>query len=309
MDRAHAVTGAFGFSGKYIAARLLDAGRRVVTLTASPNRPDPFGGQVEARPYRFDDVSAMAEQLRDVDVLYNTYWVRFNHASFTHSDAVANTEALFDAAKMAGVRRIVHVSITNAQEGSPLEYFHSKGYLERRLRESGLSYAILRPAVLFGPEDILINNIAWTLRYSPVFAVFGDGKYHLQPIHVQDLAKLAVEQGAGQENALINAVGPEDFTYLELVQAMRRLLGVWRPIVHVPPSFGYYASLLLGKIMGDVFVTRAEIEGLMADTLHAPGAEPYGDIRLSEWISEHKKTLGKKYASELARRLDRTKAY
>ena len=309
MDRVQAVTGAFGFSGKHIARRLLDAGKTVVTLTASPNRPDPFDGRVKARPYRFDDVAAMAEQLRDVEVLYNTYWVRFNHGTFTQSDAVTNTRVLFEAARMAGVRRIVHVSITNAREGSPFEYFHSKGYLERSLRETGVSHAILRPAVLFGPGDILINNIAWTLRYSPVFAVFGDGQYHLQPIHVDDLAKLAVEQGEGRDNTLVNAVGAEDFTYLELVRAMRRLLGVWRPIVHVPPSLGYYASVLLGKLVGDVFVTRPEIEGLMADTLHAPGAQPYGDIRLSEWISDHKKTLGKKYASELARRLDRTKAY
>ena len=309
MEKAHAVTGAFGFSGKYIATRLLAAGKRVVTLTNSPDRPNPFAGRVQARPLRFDDSKALAEQLADVDVLYNTYWVRFNHSDFNHSDAVLNTMRLFEAARQAGVRRIVHVSITNAEEGSKLEYFHGKGRLERALRESGLSYAILRPAVLFGPEDILINNIAWTLRRFPFFAVFGDGRYHIQPIHVDDLAALAVEQGEVAGYNLVQAVGPEDFTYNELVETISRLLGLKRPLVHIPPSPGLLLSKGVGVLVGDTFVTKEEIQGLMADTLHAPGAEPTGKTPLTEWVKQHASTLGVRYASELARRKDRTRSY
>ena len=309
MGTVHAVTGAFGFSGKYIAQRLLKAGCEVVTLTGSPGRTNPFAGRVEARPYRFDSLEAMTAELRDVEVLYNTYWVRFNHETFTHQDAVDNTLRLISAARLAGVKRFVHVSITNADENSPLEYFQGKGLLERALRESGLSYAILRPAVLFGPEDILINNIAWTLRRFPVFAVFGDGSYHIQPIYVDDLAKLAVEQGQARDNTLIQAVGPEDFTYLELVRTMNGLLGLRRPIIHLPPQLGLFLSRIIGFFVRDTFVTREEVEGLMADTLHAPGAEPAGQTRLSEWIRSNARTIGVKYASELARRKDRTRPY
>ena len=305
----HAITGAFGFSGKYIAQRLLDAGETVVTLTNSPDRPNPFGGKVKAHPFRFDNVDAMAESLAGVDVLYNTYWVRFNHDAFNHAGAVHNTEVLFEAAKKAGVKRIVHVSITNADEESPLEYFSGKGRLERVLMESGLSHAIVRPAVLFGPEDILVNNIAWTLRRFPVFAMFGNGRYHIQPIHVDDLAKLMVEQGRGTENVIVNAVGVEDYTYRALVEMMRKELGVWRPIIGMPPLLGYLASLVIGKFVGDVFVTREEIDGLMADTLHAPGCRPTGETLLSNWVRENRKTLGKKYHGELPRRSDRKKAY
>lgn len=305
----HAITGAFGFSGKYIARRLLDAGETVVTLTNSPDRPNPFGGRVKAFPFRFDDPKAMAESLAGVDVLYNTYWVRFNHEKFSHAGAVNNTVALFEAAKLAGVKRVVHVSITNADEDSHLEYFSGKGYLERVLKESGLSYAIVRPAVLFGPEDILINNIAWTLRRFPVFAVFGNGRYHIQPIHVDDLAELMVERGASAENLTVNAIGEEDYTYTDLVRMMREELGVWRPIMPVPPLFGYWASVIIGKIVGDVFVTREEIEGLMADMLHAPGARPTGRTRLSEWVRGNRGTLGRRYHGELPRRKNRAKAY
>lgn len=306
----HAVTGAFGFSGQYITKRLLAAGEDVITLTNSPKRPSSFGGKVRAYPFRFDDPAAMAESLAGVDVLYNTYWVRFNREGmFSHSGAVRNTEALFEAAKLAGVRRVVHVSITNANEYSPLEYFRGKGVLERVLKASGLSYAIVRPAVLFGPEDILINNIAWTLRRFPVFAMFGDGRYHIQPIHVDDLAKLMVSQGAAKDNVTVDAVGPEDYEYRDLVTMMKKELGLRRFIIGIPPEWGYRASLVIGKLVGDVFVTREEIEGLMADTLHAPGATPTGETRLSDWVRENRDVLGKRYAGEMPRRTDRGKAY
>lgn len=192
----HVVTGAFGYSGRYIARRLLDCGHTVRTLTNSPDRRNEFAGRVQATPFHFDDPPRLVRALAGAAVLYNTYWVRFNHADFKHATAVENTLKLFAAAQQAGVRRIVHVSITNPAEDSPLEYFSGKARLERALRESGVSYAILRPTVLFGKEDVLVNNIAWILRRLPFFGVFGDGTYRLQPIYVDDLAKLAVVQGA-----------------------------------------------------------------------------------------------------------------
>ncbi len=304
----HVVTGAFGYSGQYIARRLLDKGYTVRTLTNSPDRDNPFGGRVAACGYHFDDPPRLVEALRGAAALYNTYWVRFNHPTFTHAAAVENTQKLFAAAKEAGVGRVVHVSITNPSADSPLEYFHGKAILEKALVDSGLSYAILRPAVLFGEEDILINNIAWMLRRFPVFGVFGDGQYRLQPIYVDDLAKLAVEQGESDRNGTINAIGPETFTYRELVRAIGAAIGKPRPIVSIPPGLGYLVSWLVGKIVGDVIVTRQEIEGLMADLLCVDD-QPAGTTRLTEWAQAHAARLGCRYTSELARRRDRRLGY
>jgi len=302
------VTGAFGYSGKYIATRLLAEGHRVRTLTNSMQRLNPFGGQVEVLPFNFDCPDDLVESLRGADVLYNTYWVRFNYSFFKHESAVRNTLILFEAARQAGVRRIVHVSITNPSEDSPLEYFSGKARLEQALQASGLSYAILRPTVLFGKEDILINNIAWALRHLPVFGTFGDGSYRLQPIYVDDLAALAVEQGKHTENVTIDAIGPETFTYRELVTAIAEIIGLKRPILSMPPALVYAAGWTLGYWMGDVMITWPEVKGLMADLLctDSPAA---GRTRLTYWAREHKDTLGVKYASELARRKDRAKAY
>ncbi len=304
----HAVTGAFGYSGKYIAERLLARGKTVITLTNSIHRANPFGDRVAAHPFHFDDPEKLTASLRGVSVLYNTYWVRFNHKTFTHADAVRNTETLFRAARQAGVRRVVHVSITNPSEDSDLEYFRGKARLERALVESGLSHAILRPTVLFGKEDVLVNNIAWTLRRLPVFGVFGDGQYQLQPIHVDDLAQLAVDQGEQTENTLINAIGPETFTYRGLAETVGRIIGKPRPIVSVPPRLGYAVGWTLGKLVGDVMITREEIKGLMDNLLHVD-APPAGTTKLTDWARERASTLGLHYTSELARRRDRRSGY
>ncbi|HTQ09998.1 MAG TPA: NAD(P)H-binding protein [Fimbriimonadaceae bacterium] len=308
MSELHVVTGAFGYSGRYIAERLLVGGKKVRTLTNSPGRANPFHGEIEAHPFNFDQPEKLTASLEGASVLYNTYWVRFNAADFRHSIAVENTLKLFEAAKRAGVGRIVHVSITNPSLNSPLEYFSGKAKLEAALIASGLSYAILRPTVLFGPEDILVNNIAWMLRRLPVFGVFGDGSYSLQPIFVEDMANLAVEQGAESGNAIIDAIGPETFTYRELVQTIGRLIGKPRPIVSVPPGLAYAAAWVVGKLVGDVMITREEIEGLMQNLL-LTDSPPAGETRLSEWVAAHSKEVGRRYASEMARRKNRARAY
>jgi NADH dehydrogenase len=307
-NERHAVTGAFGYSGKYITRQLLNRGLDVLTLTDSPNRRNPFGGAVRAEPFHFDQPERLVQSLRGVDVLYNTYWVRFNHRGFRMADAVRNTRVLFDAARRACVRRIVHVSITNPSADSPLEYFRGKAQLEQALKESGVSYAILRPAVLFGREDILINNIAWVLRRFPVFGVFGRGDYRLQPIYVDDLASLAVQQGSLREDTLVNAIGPETFTYRGLVEEIGRIIGRPRRVVSVPPWFGYAVGSVLGRLLGDVLITRDEIRGLTADLLYvdAPSA---ASTRLTDWARSHAADLGGHYANELARRRDRRSDY
>ncbi len=297
----HAVTGAFGYSGRYIARRLLEAGHRVLTLTNTCPDPDPFGGRVRAIPLRFDDPDALVGGLRGVDVLYNTYWVRFDYGGFSHARAVRNGNRLFRAAREAGVRRVVHISITNPSLESSLEYFSGKAELERALEASGLSFGILRPTVLFGKEDILINNIAWMLRRFPVFAIPGDGEYRLQPIHVDDLAGLAVRMGREDTDRVVNAIGPETFSYRGLVETIGECIGRPRPIVSLPPRVVYGLGAAMGRVLGDVVITEAEIRGLMEERLYVE-TPPTGRTALSEWARAHAGELGRRYTSELGRR-------
>jgi NADH dehydrogenase len=308
MKTIHAVTGAFGYSGRYIASHLLDEGREVITLTGSVERDSELAGQVQAFPLDFGKPDDLAAALDGVSVLYNTYWVRFNHRLFNHNDAVVNSRILFEAAKAAGVERIVHISITNPSLTSPLSYFRGKAEVERALEECGLSYAILRPAVLFGKEDVLINNIAWALRRMPVFGLFGDGSYRLCPIHVGDLAAAAVEHGKNSDCFVRDAIGPETYSYRGLVDSVGSIIGAKRPILNLPGWLAWIAGQIVGKMYGDVTITMDEIRGLTSDLLYVDSS-PLGSTRLSEWATDHRNTLGRRYTSEMARRTDRRNAH
>ena len=232
--------------------------------------------------------------------LYNTYWVRFPHGQVTYGKAIENTRSLIAAAAEAGVRRMVHISIINASVGSPLPYFAGKGLLETAIVDSGLSYAIIRPTVIFGKADILINNIAWLLRRSPVFTIPGPGDYRLQPIYVEDVAEIAVEAGHEDDNGIIDAVGPEVYTYEELVRLIAREVRSRAIIVHVAPGLVVFLSRLLGYLLRDVIVTQEEVRGLMSSLLVSTGP-PRGHTLLSDWLSKNAGTVGTRYSSELDR--------
>ncbi len=296
----HAVTGAFGNTGKYIATRLLAEGRTVATLTNSAPPGDSPGPRIRVFPLRFDDPEQLAESLRGVCVLYNTYWVRFSHPRHTLADATRNSRILFEAAQLAGVERVVHVSITHPAEDSPIEYYREKARTERALRESGLSHAILRPAIIFGGDDVLVNNIAWALRRLPMFGIFGDGRYQLQPIHVDDLAALAVQQGRQRQDQVIDAIGPETFTYRELVETIGEAIGHPRRIQSVPPALGHAAAWLMGKWVGDILITRDEIAALMSYLLFTD-SPPAGATRLADWVRHQAPILGRHYRKGVKR--------
>jgi len=295
-----AITGAFSYSGKYVAQRLLARGEEIITLTGHPNRPDPFGGKVKAFPLDFNDEAELVESLKGVDVLVNTYWIRFDHGQNTQPRAVENTRKLIKVAVAANVKRIVHVSITNPSADSHLPYFWGKAANEKSVIESGMSYAILRPTVLVGAEDILINNIAYLMRRFPFFGLPGDGSYRLQPICVEDLADLIVEAVYAKNNYVIDAVGPDNFTFKEMVELIGEKTGSKRLLLPMPPKLALLAAQFLSLFLGDVLLTPEEVDGLMSGLLVSK-EPPRGKTSLRDWLDANKDRVGKRYASELAR--------
>ena len=296
----HVVTGAFSYTGKYIARRLLADGHTVRTLTGHPRPHDPLARQVETFPLDFADSRSLAEALRGADCLFNTYWIRFARGSLTFATAVANSRTLIDAAVEAGVRRIVHVSITNASSASSLPYFRGKGLVEEAIAASGLSYAILRPTLVFGVEDILLNNIAWSVRRFPIVPIPGDGAYELQPISVEDLASLAVDAAGGDDRVVMDTVGPERYTYEELVRLVADAVGARPRLITLPAEAALRLSQGLGMLLRDTMLTRDEVKGLTANLL-VSDEPPLGTASLRAWLREHADTLGRRYASEVAR--------
>jgi NADH dehydrogenase len=293
------VTGAFSYSGAAIAEELLAAGRRVRTLTGHPGRA-PAGTSIEVKPLDFTDPAGLEQSLRGARTLYNTYWVRFAHGQVDHPAAVARSRMLFRAAAEAGVRRIVHVSITHPSEDSPYPYFRGKAAVEQALRDLRISYAVLRPAILFGGNGVLINNIAWLLRHLPVFAVGGDGRYRVRPIHVDDLARLAVQAGSSERDEIIDAVGPERPEFGDLVGFIKQAVGSRSLVVRVPGAMIPPAARVLGVALRDTLLTADEYQA-MADGLADTDGPATGETSLTEWITEHSATLGRGYANEIER--------
>ena len=292
------VTGAFGYSGYYITKRLLSMGKKVKTLVGRMNRVNPFGEHIEVMSYNFDNPAALVENLRGATTLINTYWIRFPRKNITFKKAIENSKLLIESASKAGIRKIVQISITNPSEESRLPYFHGKAVIEKTIIQSGLSYTILRPAVIFGDEGILINNIAWLLRRMPVFAIIGKGDYKLQPIYVEDLAELAVQVAQNLNKEIIDAVGPEIFVYEDLVKLIARIIQSKALVIHLPAWMVYYTSKLLDILVKDVMLTRDEIDGLMNNLL-VSDKPPSGHTWLSEWLSAHAETIGASYLSEI----------
>jgi NADH dehydrogenase len=279
----------------------LDAGHAVRTLTFHPDRPHPLQTSVEALRYRFDEPAALAQSFEGVGTLYNTYWVRFAHGQTTFEQAIERSRALFRAARTAGVERIVHLSITNPSISSPLPYFRGKGLVEDSLAAAGMRYSIVRPTLIFGGDrDVLVNNIAWIMRRAPVFPIPGSGAYLVQPVHIEDLARICTEVAQADESLVVDAAGPETMPFAELVALIRRATGARAPVVHAPSTIMALAARALGLLTRDVVLTSDEIEGLMAGLLvsHDP---PLGRIRFSEWLDENRTSVGRAYANELER--------
>ena len=300
----HVVTGAFGYSGRWIAKELLSRGKRVRTLTNAKGRDDPFQGSIEVLPIDFSNHESLVSSLRGADVLYNTYWVRYKNRKdgYAHEIAVENIRRLLAAAEEAGVRRVVHFSVAHPHKAPDWSYFRGKVEVEEILMESNLSYSILRPTVFFGGErDVLINNMSWLIRRFPVFGIFGMGNYPIQPIHIADVARVAVDQGESVEDAILDVAGPETFTYREYVTLIAKSIGVRRLIIPVPPIIDWTVGKVVGAILRDRVITRAEIKGLMRG-LMATDATPLGEIKFSEWVAANGENLGAKYHNDLKER-------
>jgi NADH dehydrogenase len=293
------VTGAFSYSGRAISEELGRRGRRVRTLTGHPERASGSSG-VDVRPLNFDDLPGLVTSLEGATTLYNTYWVRFPHGALTHQVAVENSRTLFHAARRAGITRIVHISITHPAIDSPYSYFRGKALVERGLAETGVPYSILRPAILFGGNGVLINNIAWLLRRVPIFAVGGAGDYRIRPIHVQDLATLAVDCSQATEDAIVDAVGPERPTFVELVEEIRHTIGSRARIIRIPGPLLPILAAGLNVVLRDVLLTADEYRA-MSEGLADTSGPSTGQIALSAWLRQHAEQLGTRYANELER--------
>ena len=299
MATADVVTGAFSYTGSFIARRLIAAGHQVRTLTNNPSPPPDLRETVASAPLDFEDADKLVRFMRGADALYNTYWIHSNYGADAFGAAVHRSKKLLAAARVAGIRRIVHLSIANP-DGSRHPYYASKAELEAAVRSAGISYAIVRPTLVYGEGDVLINNIAWVLRHFPVFAIPGDGAYRLQPVHVEDVAAIAVTAGLAGGDIAVDAAGPDILRFEEVVRMLHRAVRSRGVLLKTPPTVALAGARVAGFIMKDALLTREQLDDLRAELL-VSAELPHGTIRFSEWLPRQRVDLGRRYASARTR--------
>ncbi|MFL5719692.1 MAG: SDR family oxidoreductase, partial [Chloroflexota bacterium] len=283
-----------------IARALVEAGNEVITLTRRVDHGDPLAVDIKAVALDFGRPAELAEALQGVDTLFNTYWIRFPRGTASFERAIAETNVLLAAARQAGVRRIVHVSVVGADQDGPTPYVRAKGVVEYAVKTSGLEWSIVRPTLTYGPDDILVNNMAWALRRLPVYGMPGDGHYPIQPVHVDDVARICIELANGEPGQIVDAAGPDQLPFRQMVEIVRSAVGSRSLVVPMPTWAVLGAARLLGLLVRDVVLTRHEVFELSTGFLTSI-QPPRGEVRFEGWVREHADGLGRRWSSELAR--------
>ena len=296
-----AVTGAFSYTGSAIARELLARDRQVRTLVRSPPPAGhPLAESVEVAPLALDDQAALVSALAGIEVLHNTFWIRFPRGRSTFEWAIAASARLFRAAAAAGVERIVHISVTRPSVSSPYAYFRAKAAVDELALGGSVPATSVRPSLVFGGrQEILVNNIAWFLRRSPAFAV-PRRPCRVQPVHVEDVARIAADAGGSPEPGIVDAVGPETFTYRELVEHIAAAVGSRARLVPLPEQAVAALGRTAGVPLRDTVVTAEELGALTASLLTSD-EPPLGRVSFSEWVAGQADWLGREYHSELER--------
>jgi NADH dehydrogenase len=266
------VFGGTGFLGQRVVRRL--AARRVAVRVAArhPERKNPSVG-VDSCSVSFvqadvnDDASVRAVVAGSAGVVNAvSLYVERGHATFgaVHVQAAAR---LARHAREAGVARFVHVSGIGADPHSPSSYIRSRGEGEEAVRAAFPDAIIIRPAVMFGPEDAFVAPLADLLRKSPVFPLFGRGLTRLQPVSVEDVAEAIVRTlSSPKPDRLYELGGPHICTYRNLLRKIAEHVGA-RPVL-VPVPFGAWQTLgFLMELTPRPIVTRGQVELMAVDNV------------------------------------------
>ncbi len=269
--RRMAVLGSSGFIGTHLTLFLLQMGYRLNLLhhRADPDYVSPRG-QIESFQGSINDKDAMKRCFEGCSGVYHLVGIIAETRTSTFQRTVAEgTRALVDAAKEAGVKKIFYLSALGTSEDAETEYFRTKHEAERAVIESGLDYTIFRPSVVYGVRDKSLNMIASMVRHSPIIPVIGDGKYRMQPVYVEELAAIMAHASRLDvtDGKIYEVGGPEQLTYMEILDIIKRVLGRKRLTVHIPVSWVNAAAAVMEKIFKPAPVTRDQIRMLRKESI------------------------------------------
>jgi uncharacterized protein YbjT (DUF2867 family) len=272
-----AVTGANGFVGRHVVARLLLGGHAVRALIserpgAEAELPDSGRGKLDIRRANVRRPESLGGAFDAIDVVIHTVAVPTERKQKFAEVNVAGVAHVVAEARRAGVGRIVHMGALGADPASPYPYLRSKGEGEALVIGSGIAHVVLQPSLLFGEGDDFFPRLAFSLIF-PLVPVPGDGKARFQPLHVDDIAQALVAAVERREISGVHQIGgAEPVTYDEMLAETMRGTGRRRPTLHVPVPLMKPPAVVMGLVMEDPPVTVSQLDLLAVDNTPHPNA-------------------------------------
>jgi NADH dehydrogenase len=253
------VSGGTGFIGAATVRELVRRGERVAVLGRDSRKiEERFAGAVEAREADVRDPVSLATAMGGAQVVINA--VQFPGSpvenrrkgwTFEETDLKA-TRNQVEAARDAGVRRFVYVSGVGAARDAEKHWFRYKWEAEQYLQASGLEWVVVRPTWVFGPDDVSLNRFLAMARFLPFLPMFGDGKQQMQPVFIDDVARILADASRVPEAAgcVLEAGGPDVMSMDDVVRAALEVQGRKRAVLHQPAALGKMLGTIASALPG-----------------------------------------------------------
>jgi len=302
------VTGATGFVGRALLPRLAEAGLELRCLVRPSRRSPrlPRGIPVQVSIASLADARGLRAALVGVDTLIHLAGAEWHgRRGDVFAVDAAGTRALVEAAREAGVGRIVYLSHLGADRASAYPVLKAKGIAEEFIRQSGLTYTIVRSTLLYGAEDVFLNVVAALVKLGPgLFLMPGDGRISLQPLWVEDLVT-CLEWSLSDLTSLNQTIalgGPEFITFGQMVQTVMEVLGVRRLVVPVRPPFLRAGAWLMEQILPRSPLTTRWLDYLAVNrTCELTSVTQYFGLKPARFVNTVDYLRDKKWFMEMTR--------
>lgn len=268
-----AITGGTGFVGRNIARRLVRAGHEVVLIARGEDRTEPSAARL-GRHVRIglDDPGALAEAFAGCDAVAHCAGINREIGAQTYERVhVAGTRNVVEAAKRAGVKKIMLMSFLRARPNCGSAYHESKFAAEEIVRGSGLDYTILKCGVIYGRGDHMLDHLSHAFFTFPVFLFVGFEDKPIRPNAVEDVARIAEASlvGGAVTRETVAVVGPEELTLREAVKRVAHIVGKKPLMFPAPVWFHYILGWFVERLMRVPLVSTAQVR-MLAEGLAEP---------------------------------------
>jgi NADH dehydrogenase len=285
MDRLVTVFGGTGFLGRRIVRHLRAHEFSVRNASRHPDRGRKlFGsenGKLESVLSDIHDDRSVAQACEGAYGAVNAVSLYMEHGGETfRSVHVQAAERVASGAQRAGVKCLVHVSGIGADPASSSPYIRSRGEGEASVRDSFAGAVIVRPAVMFGPDDSFLTTLWNLMRRLPAYPMFGRGHTRLQPVFVEDVGEAVARRLDKAEGDTFECAGPQIYTYAALLETIAREAGL-RPILLPMPFFMWHGLGVLGELLPSPLITRSQVELMEVDTICSPHVPGLSDLGIS----------------------------